>query len=92
MGEQTPLGKTPLGGNPSLDMTYLPTCLQRMCPEKDDKCYKSWAIIHVSCIYADDGLPRCECGDVPQENVTNNTKKAGRSFWAFTTCDFFPLG
>ena len=26
MGEQKPHGKTPLGGNPSLEMTYLPAC------------------------------------------------------------------
>ena len=26
VGEQKPLGKTPLGGNPSPEMTYLPTC------------------------------------------------------------------
>ena len=26
VGEQMPLGKTPLGGNPSPEMTYLPTC------------------------------------------------------------------
>ena len=25
LGEQKPLGKTPLGGNPSPEMTYLPT-------------------------------------------------------------------
>ena len=25
VGEQKPLGKTPLGGNPSPEMTYLPT-------------------------------------------------------------------
>ena len=27
--EQKPLGKTPLGGNPSPEMTYLPTCKPR---------------------------------------------------------------
>ena len=27
VGEQKPLGKTLLGGNPSPEMTYLPTCL-----------------------------------------------------------------
>ena len=26
---------------------------------------------------------------MPQENVTSNTKNAGRSFWACATCDFF---
>ena len=28
VGEQKPLGKTPLGGNPSPNMTYLPTYYQ----------------------------------------------------------------
>ena len=28
VGEQKRLGKTPLGGNPSPEMTYLPTCLR----------------------------------------------------------------
>ena len=28
VGEQRPLGKTPLGGNPRPEMTYLPTYLQ----------------------------------------------------------------
>ena len=37
-------------------------------------CFKFWAIIHFSCSCADDGFPRCECGDLPQENVTSNTK------------------
>ena len=30
MGEQKPLGKTPLGGNPSPEMTYLPTSNQHV--------------------------------------------------------------
>ena len=30
VGEQKPLGKTPLGGNPSPEMTYLPTSSMTM--------------------------------------------------------------
>ena len=31
LGEQKPLGKTPLGGNPSPEMTYVPTCIVPKC-------------------------------------------------------------
>ena len=31
VGEQKPLGKTPLWGSPSLEMTYLPTYLCSWC-------------------------------------------------------------
>ena len=32
MGEQRPLGKTPLGGNPSPEMTYLPYKMEDAMP------------------------------------------------------------
>ena len=47
------------------------------------------AIIHHSCICADDGMPRCKCGDVPQQNSISNTKNAGRSFLACATFNLF---
>ena len=63
-------------------------CLTRSCPEKEDKCFKSWAIIHPSCKGAD-GQPRCDCGEVPEVHSCTNTKNAGRSFYSCEACDFF---
>ena len=38
VGEQNPFGKTPLRGNPSPEMTYLPTCPWHLLPCRGSSC------------------------------------------------------